>query len=419
MSVPIWSGIAALSWGRPALVAPRRPDTPEEIEMTIPNGKRRAEGVYQLEEGGRAWKVQVTRMHPRTGKRVVRRRVIEAAGLSAAKIQREELAMELEVKLQGRVLSEPALTLTVADFAERWLEDKAGYVRESTIGEYLRAIERWVDPFMGSEPAASLNRDLVMRFVAWMETQTMRDGRHYSDSSLKSTFRVARSFFRDAAAEVAVPDPTRRVRGPSSPRRGVRESRTLTLEERSRLVETVAALAPQWHSLISLMATTGMRTGEVRALQWCDLDFVTGVIHVRRSMARKKVYSTKTGDPREIPMTVEMREVLKTHQRQLGGEGGSVMGESIVFPSSLTGEPVWGSAINRVLRNAAREAGLPFRVSAQVLRRTVNTLLTSKVSGEVVRDILGHCSTQMTQRYHHATPEVKLAALSSLEDGER
>ncbi|MGB0591438.1 MAG: tyrosine-type recombinase/integrase [Myxococcota bacterium] len=387
--------------------------------MTIPKGKRRAEGVYQLDEGGRKWKVEATRTHPKTGKRVVRRRVVEAESLSAAKIQREELVLRLEAELHRQLPSEPAPTLTVADFAEQWLERKVAHVRESTIGEYLRAIERWVDPFMGSEPAASLNRDLVKRFVSWMEAQRMRDGRRYSDSSLKSTFRVARSFLRDASAEFGVPDPTRRVRGPSSIRRGVRESRTLTLEERSRLVDMVAALAPQWHALISLMATTGMRSGEIRALQWCDLDFGIGVVHVRRSMARKKIYSTKTGAPREIPMTEGMREVLKRHQRQLGGEGISVMGESIVFPSSLTGKPVWGSAINRVLRNAAKEARLPFRVSAQVLRRTVNTLLRSKVSGEVVRDLLGHCSSAMTQRYHHAPIESKRAALGALEDRER
>jgi integrase len=50
-----------------------------------------------------------------------------------------------------------------------------------------------------------------------------------------------------------------------------------------------------------------------------------------------------------------------------------------------------------------------------VMRRTVNTLLLERASGEVVRDILGHCSQEMTQRYHHASLASKREALGAFD----
>ena len=47
---------------------------------------------------------------------------------------------------------------------------------------------------MGHLKIRELNREVVTRFVSWIEDQRMSDGRAYSDSSLKSVYRVARGF---------------------------------------------------------------------------------------------------------------------------------------------------------------------------------------------------------------------------------
>ncbi len=83
---------------------------------------------------------------------------------------------------------------TLADLGERWLEERAARVRESTITECLRVIERWVVFFIGHLKIRELNREVVTRFVSWIEDPRMPDGRAYSDSSLKSVYRVARGF---------------------------------------------------------------------------------------------------------------------------------------------------------------------------------------------------------------------------------
>ena len=121
----MWRGFGLVRLWGPALVALCRLVAPEEIVMTIPAGTRRAEGVYQLEKGGSLWRIQVTRRDPQTRRRVCRRSVIEAKSLSLAKVRRAELALRLEEELAGASVPAPVADPTVADFGERWLEERA------------------------------------------------------------------------------------------------------------------------------------------------------------------------------------------------------------------------------------------------------------------------------------------------------
>ena len=58
-----------------------------------------------------------------------------------------------------------------------------------------------------------------------------------------------------------------------------------------------------FHALLSLLAFTGVRIGEVLALRWADVDFAGGTLVVCRSSWRAVCMdSTKTGDIRTIPL---------------------------------------------------------------------------------------------------------------------
>ena len=160
--------------------------------MTIAKGTKRAPGVFQLEQGGMRWRISATRRHPLTGRRVARQRVVEANSLVNAKAERIVLERELEADLSGRVRRTKIVAVTVADFAEHWLEERAADVRRSTAEEYLRSVAKWLIPFMGGVYLDELNRDLMRDYVTWMEDQRMPDGLAYADSTLKSVNGVSR-----------------------------------------------------------------------------------------------------------------------------------------------------------------------------------------------------------------------------------
>ena len=129
---------------------------------------------------------------------------------------------------------------------------------------------------------------------------------------------------------------------------------------------------------------TGMRRGELFKLQWDDIDFDRGFIHIR--------HNPKGGKDQTIPLNDAARKILENHPQ---------FDSPFVFPTR--GGKQRTSPPNRI--NAIRKkAGLPpdFR-PLHGLRHTYASMLAS--SGEVdlyvLQRLLTHKSSAMTQRYAH------------------
>jgi len=128
---------------------------------------------------------------------------------------------------------------------------------------------------------------------------------------------------------------------------------------------------------------TGMRRGELFKLQWPDIDFERGFIHLR---------GPKGGRDQVIPLNEVARKVLESHPRD----------ESpFVFPGRGGRQRTrYPKAIDRI----REKAGLPkdFR-PLHGLRHFFASQLAS--SGEVdmylLQRLLTHRSPQMTMRYAH------------------
>jgi integrase len=132
---------------------------------------------------------------------------------------------------------------------------------------------------------------------------------------------------------------------------------------------------------------TGMRRGELFKLQWSDVDFERGFIHLR---------DPKGGQDQKIPLNMAARELLESHPRT---------GSPYVFPGRNGGKRV---DINKQVGRIKAAAGLPkdFR-ALHGLRHVFASLLAS--SGQVdlytLQKLLTHKSAAMTQRYAHLRDE--------------
>jgi integrase len=76
----------------------------------------------------------------------------------------------------------------------------------------------------------------------------------------------------------------------------------LEFEEYARLLEA-ASQDPETYPAILLAGDAGVRVGEIRALEWGDLDLVAGRLVVQRTDYRGYVGSPKGGRLRSVPMT--------------------------------------------------------------------------------------------------------------------
>ncbi len=69
----------------------------------------------------------------------------------------------------------------------------------------------------------------------------------------------------------------------------------------------------KWYSIWYMALMTGMRSGELYALLWSDIDWENKRIKVNKSFTKRtrKIGPTKSGDWREIPINSELEIMLK------------------------------------------------------------------------------------------------------------
>jgi integrase len=81
-------------------------------------------------------------------------------------------------------------------------------------------------------------------------------------------------------------------------------------------VGKLLANAKGWlHTAIALSVYAGLRMGEARALEVCDVDFKRGQLMVRLALSADEVMPPKSGHERVVPLAPELRAVLETAVR--------------------------------------------------------------------------------------------------------
>lgn len=152
----------------------------------------------------------------------------------------------------------------------------------------------------------------------------------------------------------------------------------------------------QAKAFMRLVLVTGMRRGELFKLQWRDVDFDRGFIHIR---------DPKGGEDQKIPLNPGARQILADHPRS----------SEYVFPGRGGAKR---TDFNHQMRRIADRAGLPkaFRPLHGLRHYFASRLASSgQVDMYTLQKLLTHKSPQMTQRYAHLGDErmQKASALAS------
>jgi integrase len=365
--------------------------------------KTKYPGIYKTEDG--RWHVRVTVQIE--GRRIQKRQTLDfGAKLADARFVVDELR---------RVATEETRQdpLTVNDFAERWLEDKAARMRVSTGAQLERVLAYHILPELGLMRLSDLRREHITKWVLKAERKRRHNGSDYAAESVKGWWRVLCQFLRDAVAEGYLDsDPIIRIRPPMKRTKAKQERRTLNAEQLGSLLHAVKECSPHRFAELLLLASTGMRTGELFALEWNDLR--NGMLQIERSVWHGHVASTKTGDPRTVPVPDAVMDVLREHRASLIRQQHPGVASGLMFPSRI-GSYRSNTSLVKALRNAQAHARIEIHVTPKVLRRTFNTLMISAgVDRIVLRSMMGHSSEEMTERYAGVPEEMKRSAVISL-----
>jgi integrase len=198
------------------------------------------------------------------------------------------------------------------------------------------------------------------------------------------------------------PNPARNVKLPT---RDNKRERYLTRDEAGRLLEALKGRSDYVWRLATASLYTGMRKGEIVKLRW---------EHVNLEAKTISVVDTKTGKNRVVYMPGPLRDMLSAMEPRPGGT---------VFVRPKQGRED-NYAVSQVFVRTVNDLGLNDgiadprnKVVFHTLRHTFASWLVSQgQSLYTVATLLGHTTTQMTQRYAHLMPETKKAAMETLEN---
>jgi integrase len=154
--------------------------------------------------------------------------------------------------------------------------------------------------------------------------------------------------------------------------------------------------------------TTGLRLGELLGLQWGDIDFDAGFVHVRRSLYQSEYVDPKSEHSvRKVVLIPEAREAMLSLRERLNPERGAP-----VFWDSPRVDRILRADLEKILD----EAGLP-SIRLHDMRHTFASILISLgLSPKFIQKQMGHSSIQVTfDLYGHLFPEAYEEAADKLQ----
>ncbi len=156
-----------------------------------------------------------------------------------------------------------------------------------------------------------------------------------------------------------------------------------------------AAHHDQIKNLFQFAFFTGLRTSELIALEWEDVDLVNGVLHVARAVVKKQIKSTKTSagvrDVMLLPPAVAALHAQQQYTLALGRR---------VFHNPRTGQP-WETD-HQIRRTAwlhtIKKAGVRYRNPYQTRHTYASMMLSGGENIMWVASQMGHVDTEMVMR---------------------
>jgi len=158
-----------------------------------------------------------------------------------------------------------------------------------------------------------------------------------------------------------------------------------------------------------LALNAGMRNGEIRNLQWKQIDLKRQF----RTVGRSK---TEAGEGRTIPLNPALLEALQKHAEWYQLRFGRIDPEWYLFPFGQANHldptrPI--TTLKTGWINARDRAGVKGRLHDS--RHTLITeLAESGASDQTIMDIAGHVSRQMLKHYSHIRMKAKREALDAV-----
>lgn len=289
---------------------------------------------------------------------------------------------EQERALERGEWIDPSLSsVNFSAWASEWMKGKTDAAPSTMLG-YSKLLQNHLVPEFGSQRLTSITHNSISQWVK----------RKVDTGTGLVVIKRAHSLLRQILNGAMLDGRLSRnpAVGVPLPRTKPKEKQVLTLSQLQELAEA----CKEYAVFVLLAGTTGLRWGELAALQCKDISILNRTVSVTKGYTKGLrgetiVTSTKTHQNRTVPVA---KEVLKSLSEIISMKSP----DSHLFEMPGGGPLEYNNFQNRVFRPAVKKVGLR-GISFHSLRHTTASLLISQGTPiTTVAGILGHASTQMT-----------------------
>ncbi len=302
--------------------------------------------------------------------------------------------------------------ITVGQWMKDWMDlyKRPPMIKQSTWDNYQLWIESHIEPIIGQIPLAQLTTNHVQRVYV-----QMMDG-GLSSASIRKVHTIINGCLNKAVDKGAIK--SNPATATERPRVEHAEVNPLSEKELARFLKLVYEDEQRWVAAFLTLLGTGMRIGELLALEWRDIDFVENTIDINKGMSRLKsgfeITDPKTfTSKRVVPMPQSVAEALwdlRSLEKLIRLDG-----SNIVFKTSNDTHIQYRGFLWK-FHQLREEAGIP-EATIHGLRHTFATkLLEEGENLKVVQELLGHADISTTGNiYSHVSAKVKREAVDKLD----
>ena len=311
---------------------------------------------------------------------------------------------------------QPKASMTFGAWLDHWYRsDCKPTISPKTQTDYENRIYQHIIPEIGQIPLVKLTSGDLQQFYIRLKQggrllQPERYGPGLSDRMVKTCHVTCCTALDKAVSQgLLLKNPAAACKAPAT---HPKKMQVLTQEEMQRLL--IQAKENDCYELLLLELTTGLRRGELLALQWDDLDFQTGELYIRRQVQRIRGELTVTqpktrSSSRSIILPPPILDILKNCRQHTGSRW--------MFPSPRKEDsPRDPAAVRKKLSTILERAGCK-HVRFHDLRHTFATnALEHGMDVKTLSAIIGHVSSATTLNvYAHVTDGMRQSAAAKID----
>jgi len=338
----------------------------------------------------------------------------------AKRIGDRDTALRVAQAIRERI-ARGDLNLGPADDAQRfrtyaaaWIKTAERNLKASTCRFYAGHLEQHVNPAIGDRLVGSLRRADCRDLIAQCRAKGLKL------ATVRGIARTLSTILSQGVEDEILPaNPALRLgrylRRGDEPKP---EIHPLTRAESAHLLAIALEHFPRWHPFLLCALRTGLRFGELLALQWGDVDLNSRFLSVRRNLVRGVLTTPKSHQQRRVDASQQLTDALVAWRRR---ERARWLKKGKRLPdwvfASQDGTALDEANVRHMFYRILEKAELR-RIRFHDLRHTYASLLIQ--NGEslaYVKEQMGHASIQITvDTYGHLVPGGNRAAVDRLDD---